>query len=237
MLLLIRAPPQVCHSPLVTLTEPEDKALAEAWTLLCTKIKPEFAAAPTWTHKLIREQWAAADIKVARSRREVAPWVPEVFVAETPGRDVVAADGTSKHIPGSVRFMVNDVFAYDVEAQILPPHTVKIWGNHIYPTLDELPPGTEVRGSCPEGRFTVTERCKRTLDATRPARVVVMGCWYAVQCRLLPEFSAPSGPAQKKQKQATLLTFLKDDFDEATSSNAVVDNPVVVDDQELDLDP
>ena len=137
---------------MVTLTETEDKALRQAWELLCAKMKHEFVANPNWTHKLIREQWAAADTKVARSKKGVAPWQPEVFKAETPGRDVMEANGLAKHIPGSVRFMVNDVFAYDVEAQIVPPNSVKIWGNHLYPTLEELPPGSEVEGDAPEGR-------------------------------------------------------------------------------------
>ena len=118
--------------PVTVNTTPEDKKMAEAWELLKEHVN-YLHKSPAWSHKLVTEVWAKDEMKMPKPSKGFVHWKPSVIMCETAPSQVLTDEGLWVQLPGSMRALINDVWSYDVRADVVPPNYLKITGEHIAP--------------------------------------------------------------------------------------------------------
>ena len=211
MIHLICSPPVQAFVPRCNATTPEQIAMVDAWELLHSHMNEPLKSAPRWDHALVRDVWAAADMRRARALRAKSAWQPVVTMLYTPAQTVTDDDGLQVETPGCIRALISDILSYHVQAEMKAPNLLILTGDHIPPSPEDLPPNTEIDDDAPKGPWRWSKNIKGCFDTTVPAKVLLMGDWYAVHCILQPASSHSGLPPPKRMKQQRLVTFLKGD--------------------------
>ena len=115
-------PPHLCPED----TPKDQLELSEAWALLKSVIMEPYGNSPTWTHQLVREEWCKGDVVgVPKQKKQFDSWKPNVVMMDTPPY-VEMVNGLPVHRPGLIKTVVNDVFSFDIRAEIVPPDQTSI---------------------------------------------------------------------------------------------------------------